>query len=354
MTENKKILVVDGISGVPLAREIQQAFLENGIDAVYLDGSKLHKRTGYGLRSAYAKFHNKRLNSDGFYHFPRSNPKVFEQTLERERPDAVLVVGFIYKFLEPAAFSNTCRKHGAPLYLYDTDSCNFYSKRREFIFFLDHELPVYDEIFSFSQVTTKFFTETKRLNASYFPFGANVILQPSQPQPSNDVLFVGSADLRRIFLLENIRDEVTIYGNRWQRNFALISSELRQRINDKPVWGSDLHRLLADSKIVLNITRADFYGAETGINLRIFEALAAGCFLLTDHTEEIAQLFDIGREIETFRSAGELSSKVRYYLEHPEERLAIARRGHQKFLQHYTWQARTLELGKRMGLLNIR
>ncbi|MDQ5916380.1 MAG: spore maturation protein CgeB, partial [Pseudomonadota bacterium] len=139
---------------------------------------------------------------------------------------------------------------------------------------------------------------------------------------------------------EGIRDHVTIRGNRWQRNFPLISAPLRARIDDRPVWGEELHRLLSQSKIVLNITRTDFYGAETGINLRVFEALAAGCFLLTDHCDELGELFRIGEEIETYRSSGELAEKVRHYLAHPEARQAIAVAGHAAFLAHHSWKAR--------------
>ena len=91
---------------------------------------------------------------------------------------------------------------------------------------------------------------------------------------------------------------------------------------------------------MLNITRTDFFGAETGINLRVFEALAAGCFLLTDHCEEIAELFKVGEEIETFRSSKELADKVAYYLANEERRRTIARNGHQAFLGNHTWNTR--------------
>ncbi len=57
---------------------------------------------------------------------------------------------------------------------------------------------------------------------------------------------------------------------------------------------TELHCWWVRSKIVLNITYGDFYAAETGVNLRIFGALAAGCFLLTDHCDEIGDLFDTG------------------------------------------------------------
>ena len=102
----------------------------------------------------------------------------------------------------------------------------------------------------------------------------------------------------------------------------------------------ELHQLLGQSKIVLNITRTDFYGAETGINLRIFEALAAGCFLLTDHCDELGELFRIGEEIETFRSSAELTDKVTLFLSDEGRRKEIARRGHDAFCRKHTWRAR--------------
>ncbi len=214
-----------------------------------------------------------------------------------------------------------------------------YAKRRKFIFFLDEELPIYDKIFSFSKVTTCFFNRTRGLNAIHLPFGAKAI--PHEiAQKDKDVLFVGSGDLRRIFLLESIRDKVNIYGNRWTRNFPLISKELQKRVVNESVWGEGLYQLLRESKIVLNITRTQFYGAETGVNLRIFEALSAGAFLLTDYCEEIADLFEIGVEIETFRNASELKTKVEYYLANPQAREVIAKCGHERFMRSHTWKAR--------------
>lgn len=106
------------------------------------------------------------------------------------------------------------------------------------------------------------------------------------------------------------------------------------------VGGQQLYQLLFASKIVLNITRSHFYGAETGVNLRIFEALSAGAFLLTDYCEELTELFVVGEEIEVFRSSAELIEKVEYYLANPEKRMQIAQRGHQKYLQLHTWDAK--------------
>ena len=336
----EKILVLDGIGGVPLARDLCDAFATQGIETAYLDCLAQKRRPLHGVRAAYAKALNRQSDRDGFSLLPKLVEKDLEALLVRETPSHILVAGFAYKFYDPASLRRLADKYGAALLLYDTDSCNLYSRRREFIYFVENELPVYDLVFSCSKVTTRFFRESRKLNAVYLPFGAKPLNVPAPDEKTLDVLFVGTCDLRRIFMIEGIRDRVTIYGNRWQRNFPLISDALRGRITDRTVWGEELYRLLGNTKILLNITRSDFFGAETGVNLRIFEALAGGSFLLTDHCDEIAELFKVGEEIETYRSSGELVEKVAYYLSHEEQRRAIAEKGHAAFLQKHTWQAR--------------
>lgn len=339
-----KILILDGISGVPLAREISETCSALGRQTYYVDLARLDKIPLYKLRSMFSKAVNRRQDSDAFYHLPRAQQKELESIIMRERPSHILVVGFIYRFINPAFLRQLADRYHIKLYLYDTDSCNIYSKRREFVFFLKSELPAYDGIFSFSQVMTDFFRRTTQARTQYMPYGAMPIHLPAPSDYQHDVLFVGSGDLRRIFLLEHIRDHLSIYGSRWERNHGLMSSQLQQRITNKTVWGPELFQLFADSKIILNITRSQFYGAETGINLRIFEALSSGSFLLTDYCDEISELFAMGEELETFKSSIELKEKVTFYLEHPQERLRIAERGHQAFQQRFTWKIRTQAL----------
>lgn len=310
-----------------------------GMEVRYTDLRKFKSLMLYGLKSAFRKAWNKRENTDSFYHLPKLDELSFEAYIRRDLPSVILVIGFVYKFLSPGFLARIAQQHNIKLFLYDTDSCNLYSKRREFVFFIEEELPVYDEIFSFSKITTRFFSDTKKFKASFLPFGAKKLELPDCAKQNIDVLFIGSCDLRRIFTLENIRSHVTVYGDRWSRNYPLMSEELQARVTDRSIWGEQLYQLLFSSKIVLNITRSHFYGAETGINLRIFEALAAGAFLLTDYCDELAELFVVGEEIEVFRSSAELAGKVDYYLANPEKRLEIARRGHQKFLERYTWDA---------------
>lgn len=349
MTDRQeKLFIIDGIGGVPLGRELHEAFVEHSVPAAYLDALRQRSRRFYGVRSAFHKARNKLRNKQAFHHLPRLPLVELEEAVRREKPTHILVIGFLYKHYDPIAVKQLAQEVGARFIIYDTDSCNLYSRQREFVFFLENELPLYDVLFSFSKVTTRFFRDTLGLNAHHLPFGAKQIPQRAEP-PKLEVLFVGSADLRRIFLLEHIREWLAVRGARWKRNYPLMSTALRLRVDDRPVWGDELLSLLQGSRIVLNITRSDFYGAETGVNLRIFEALAAGCFLLTDYCEEVTEIFKPGEQLDVFHSATELREKVEYYLARPHERERIARLGHAEFLAAHCWSVRVRQILAQAG-----
>jgi len=71
---------------------------------------------------------------------------------------------------------------------------------------------------------------------------------------------------------------------------------------------------------------------------RLFEGLVSGAMVMTDHM--LAKPVDIvnGTSIVDFTSLTDLKAKIDYYLEHTEERLAIARRGRfAAMMRHRTW-----------------
>jgi spore maturation protein CgeB len=106
----------------------------------------------------------------------------------------------------------------------------------------------------------------------------------------------------------------------------------------------DLVRIYNRAKIALGFgvqPTADFGTRPTfQVRLRDFEAPMCGTFYLTEHQEELAEFFEIGREIETFRSQDELLDKARFYLAHDEPRERIRRAGHARALRDHTWQNR--------------
>lgn len=88
----------------------------------------------------------------------------------------------------------------------------------------------------------------------------------------------------------------------------------------------------ADSEVTLNIS------LNGDLNLRVFEALAAGGFLLTDElapASGLGRLFESGRHLETWKTPGELVEKIRHYLGRPQEALRIRRAGQAEIVRHH-------------------
>ena len=86
----------------------------------------------------------------------------------------------------------------------------------------------------------------------------------------------------------------------------------------------------ADSQITLNVS------LNGDLNLRVFESLAAGGFLLTDELPAdsgLPQLFEAGKHLDTWRTPDELIEKIRYYRAHPAEAQRIRKAGQAELLR---------------------
>lgn len=73
-------------------------------------------------------------------------------------------------------------------------------------------------------------------------------------------------------------------------------------------------------------------------NLRVFEVLASGGFLLTDRLTSqsgLYRLFKDGEHLVTFKDARDLYDKINYYIKHPEQAKQIARSGYQHYWKNY-------------------
>jgi hypothetical protein len=80
-------------------------------------------------------------------------------------------------------------------------------------------------------------------------------------------------------------------------------------------------------------------------NMRIFEALAAGAMLVTDHPlDGLDELLVEGREYVGYATAAEAADKIRYYLAHPEERVSIAQAGQSALLAAHTYAHRMQQI----------
>jgi glycosyltransferase involved in cell wall biosynthesis len=172
-------------------------------------------------------------------------------------------------------------------------------------------------IFDHTRHHARFFAEAGLRNLFWLP-ALDYGFEPRELRdaPSHPLTFVGQAGRFhpwRCHVLEQVKAA------------GLPLELLRGRLSET----ADFY---ADSQITLNIS------LNGDLNLRVFEALAAGGFLLTDQLSPesgLARLFASGRHLETWRTPGELVEKIRHYLAHPAEAQRIRREGQAELIRHH-------------------
>jgi hypothetical protein len=133
-----------------------------------------------------------------------------------------------------------------------------------------------------------------------------------------------------------------------QRKYWRTKKSLRKlfpsRFNPLLTGGSDYYRLLAESRIVLNLHRTE--DADIG-NVRCFEVTGVGSCLITDRREGLREFFDVDNDIVTFETAKECVDRVTFLLSHPDEIERIARNGQRTTLSRHTARHRAKTIADR-------
>ncbi|MDA1129414.1 MAG: glycosyltransferase, partial [Chloroflexi bacterium] len=92
--------------------------------------------------------------------------------------------------------------------------------------------------------------------------------------------------------------------------------------------------ILMRSKIALNFCTVGDDPSKQ-IKGRVYEATACGAMLLEAEGDETSRWFEPMVDYVPFSDELDLVEKARYYLEHDEERMEIAARGHRKAKEQY-------------------
>jgi spore maturation protein CgeB len=99
----------------------------------------------------------------------------------------------------------------------------------------------------------------------------------------------------------------------------------------RPVSFSDRTSLYSRAKIGFNIHWDEF-----GLgNQRLYMLPANGVMQISDCEDHLHRVFEVGREIEGYRTSDELLDKLSFYLAHPDKREAIARAGYRRVMRDY-------------------
>lgn len=121
------------------------------------------------------------------------------------------------------------------------------------------------------------------------------------------------------------------------KNISLIKK------HSKPsIYGIEMFKALFHSKIGFN-----YHGYAAGdyaANVRLFEVPGVGSCLITDWKKNLNEIFEVDKEIVAFNSAEECVEKVKWLINHPEDRRAIAEAGQRRVLTDHTFELRAKQL----------
>ena len=141
--------------------------------------------------------------------------------------------------------------------------------------------------------------------------------------------------------------DITFCGNLNDENRVLHLDRLFKEIPNFH-WGNQRFHLAAEkynqSKIVFNVS------ARKELNMRMFEALGSGSFLLTDNIPEDQNVFREGVHFVGYRNMDEMIDKAKYYLKNEDERNKIAEAGYFAAISHHTYLHRVLTVLDIVGI----
>jgi spore maturation protein CgeB len=253
---------------------------------------------------------------------------------ERTPIDLVVVC---YDYLQPHELRLLKEATGAKIVFWFPDAISNFSKAM----FLNAD---YDALFFKDPYIVHMLRRCLTKPVYYLPeFCIPSSLEPAGHEDSEpdeywrcDIATAGNLYTYRAEFFSRLTDyDVKIWGN--PPPLWLDDSAISGMVQSRYVVGREKIRAFQGAKIVLNsLNPAEIWG----LNARTFETAGIGAFQLLDWRPGLAQLFEDGAELVSFRTMEDLREKIDHYLAHPEEREAIAKRGHERALRDHTLERR--------------
>lgn len=157
-----------------------------------------------------------------------------------------------------------------------------------------------------------------------------------------------SPELHEVGPLERIYDVAFVgrpQGDANPRRRNLIDA-IAQRFPNSRIcqcWPDEMARVYAQAKIVVNAC------VNFDVNMRVFEAMAAGALLVTDQADGLEDLFDHGKHLIIYRNDEEVFDLIANYLRDDAARERIAENGRALVLFEHTYDRRLAQMLEAAG-----
>ena len=182
--------------------------------------------------------------------------------------------------------------------------------------------------------------QTEGCPAIYLPEASDPdLFNPKNVSKEYDVCFVGANYGIRAKIVRTIEKrgiKVQCYGNGWPNG----------RIDTR-----DLPLIFGKARIILGIGTVGHCKDLYSLKMRDFDGPMSGSLYLTHNNPDLYELYEIGKEIETYRNPEECCKKIEYYLSEPLKAQAIAKSGRNRAVWDHTWEKRFNKVFSTIGLI---
>jgi len=260
--------------------------------------------------------------------------------VDQYHPELVIVT---YRFVHPD-FVIRIKEMGYTIIHINPDPLTNFRAQQIFV-------EAYDLYFTKDPFIKRFMESNLKLNVKLYneAFNQRVHIKPDvekleyEKEFDIDVMTYGSMYPYRSRILRILADhdiDITLFG---YTNHPFYDPSLDQHHSGYYISGEGKAKILYGSKIVFN---SFTYSEIESVNKRFFEANGSGAFQLSDYRPILKDLLPIDPELVSFKSTDEAVEKIRYYLDHPEERVAIAQKVYDHFIARYTYDHLTMHILK--------
>ncbi|MEZ7892925.1 MAG: glycosyltransferase [Candidatus Wallbacteria bacterium] len=159
----------------------------------------------------------------------------------------------------------------------------------------------------------------------------------------NDIKAVLSANiylffalLKKIGINEKWLYKIPILGKFANKNnvIGLIKmNEVLEKIAKPGVFGLEMFQIIKNSKMVLNF-HADS-SPEYASNMRLFEITGVGSCMISDFKKNLNNLFEIDKEVISYKSFEECVEKIRWLVDNPNKIKEISENGQKRCLKDH-------------------
>jgi len=177
-------------------------------------------------------------------------------------------------------------------------------------------------------------------------FEPRILTKIGKHERRYNVTFIGSFTphhQKGTKLLEEVAKHTPIHI--WGQGIEYLSpfSPLRKNYHGE-VWGLEMFKILAQSKIVVN--RHIGVSGDYANNMRLYETTGMGAMLITDKKKNLNDIFKVGKEVVDYKDAKDLEEKINYFLKQEWKRKKIAKNGQKRTLKDHNYKNRMSEYAK--------